>query len=386
MAAACRQNGLAADDGVKSVISTITSGLKKGRENPRYPNDPLTTEVVHRGGKLVILRASDIQEEKPSWLWDGVLAKGSLSILAGDQGLGKSQVTCSIAAIVSSGGCWPVSKKKAEQGTVLIFSMEDSPEYTIRPRLRAAGANLERVHIVKMTLDDKGQRPVSLQEDIPEIRRAVEELRDVALIVIDPITAYLGKADNNKVGDVRGITTELSALAQEHGLCVLGVSHLNKNADQQAAYRVAGSGAWTQAARTVFLIERDGDAPDMRSMTPIKNNLAPDRTGFAFTVRSVTLETSGIDTSAVVWEDYAVNKTAAQALVEKAENNGSAIDEAKRFLLEFLKAGPVPSREVLDTAEGSGIAKKTLERAKIALGGESLQHEGTWCWSLPKRV
>ena len=123
--------------------------------------------------------------------------------------------------------------------------MEDSPEYTVSPRLRAAGADLDRVHIVKMAVDEFGQRPVSLKEDMPEIRQAVEELGDVALIVIDPITAYLGKADNNKVGDVRGITTELAALAQDHRLCVLAVSHLNKNADQQAAYRVSGSGAWT---------------------------------------------------------------------------------------------------------------------------------------------
>ena len=92
MGAACQQNGLTADDGHRSVIATINSGLKKGHQNPRYPLDPLTTEAVHRGGKLVIVRASEIKEEKPSWLWDGVLAKRSLSILAGDQGLGKSQV------------------------------------------------------------------------------------------------------------------------------------------------------------------------------------------------------------------------------------------------------------------------------------------------------
>ena len=127
----------------------------------------------------------------------------------------------------------------------------------------------------------------------------------------------------------------------------------------------------------MFLIERDGDAPDMRSMTPIKNNLAPDTSGFAFAVRSVTLETSGIDTSAVAWENYAVNKTATQALVEKAENNGSAIDEAKGFLLALLSAGPVTSRKVFETAEESRIAEKTLQRAKKALRCESIWHDGS---------
>jgi hypothetical protein len=56
----------------------------------------------------------------------------------------------------------------------------------------------------------------------------------------------------------------------------------------------------------------------------------------------VRLDESGIDTSMVVWEDYILNKTAAQALIEKAEGNGSAVDEAKYFLLELLKRGRVP--------------------------------------------
>jgi len=384
MLEACKLNGLLSDDGLAQVLATINSGITEGKHNPRYPLDPLTTEAVYTGGRLVIVKASEIKEEKVSWLWPGVLARRKFSLIVGDQGLGKSQVTCSIAAIVSNGGQWPASKERAERGSVVIFSMEDDSADTIKPRLRAAGADVDKVHVVKMAVDDKGQRPVSLKCDMAEIKTAVEAIGNVGLIIIDPVTAYLGDANNNDMGDVRGITTELSALAQDHNLCVLAVSHLNKKQDQSAAYRVAGSGAWTQAARTVFLVERDSEDHEKRSMTPLKNNAAPDTTGFAFTIQSVTLSDTGVETSKVVWEAYALNKTAAQALAER--NDGGAVAEAKEFLLTTLRDGPVLHNTIKADATALDISWASVRRAKDQLHIDPWKEKkpkGRWFWSLP---
>ena len=91
---------------------------------------------------------SDIKAAPINWLWKGRIAKGKLTIIAGNPGLGKSQLTANITAIVTNGAKWPVDGTTCTQGGVVILSAEDTPEDTIRPRLEAAGAKLENVFII----------------------------------------------------------------------------------------------------------------------------------------------------------------------------------------------------------------------------------------------
>ena len=88
---------------------------------------------------LELVRLSEVKPEPINWLWPGRIAKGKITFIAGLPGLGKSQVTVSIAAIVSSGGIWPVDEMPADVGNVLILSAEDGIADTIKPRLLAAG-------------------------------------------------------------------------------------------------------------------------------------------------------------------------------------------------------------------------------------------------------
>jgi len=64
--------------------------------------------------------------------------------------------------------------------------------------------------------------------------------------------------------------------------------------------------------------------------------------------------------------------------------------EAESFLRAKLTSGPVLAKDVRREAEGAGIAKRTLDRAKANLrvrsekvqeGGE--KGKGPWLWSLP---
>lgn len=300
--------------------------------------------------------------------------------MAGNPGLGKSQATLSFAATVSTGDFWPVSKQRAEVGNVIVLSMEDRAEDTIVPRLKACGANLDRVLILTTVVDDRGERQFNLERDIPLLRTAIEEIGSVSLIIIDPITAYLGKSDANNSGEVRRITTELTALAQTHSACILMVSHLNKKADQQAAHRVLGSVSWVGAARTAFMIEKDGEDSERRIMAPAKNNLAPDATAFAFRVQPKEL-LDGIETSLVVWEDASHNNTAHQVMIERGDG-GVERNEAKEFLRELLKNGPVEAIKANRAANDNHISESTLKRAKkdLGIGGVS-EDNVTWFWA-----
>lgn len=191
------------------------SGFDTGRRNPREKSEPDIILVdAPRPGKLTFRKASAITAEKLEWLWPGVLPKNAMSILAGNPGLGKSQVALSVAATITSGSRWPVTGERAPIGNVIILSGEDSAEHTIIPRLTAAGANLDKVFILDMVKAEDGtERQFNLQDDIPKLREALDEIGDVSLIVIDVLNAYLAKADTNNSGDVRRITNDLTHIA-----------------------------------------------------------------------------------------------------------------------------------------------------------------------------
>ena len=97
-----------------------------------------------------------------------------------------------------------------EAGAVVILSAEDDAEDTIRPRLEAAGADLQRCFILDAVRDvdadgNATQRAFSLKRDLERLSTLIAELRDVRLVVIDPISAYLGDADSHKNAEVRAL-------------------------------------------------------------------------------------------------------------------------------------------------------------------------------------
>src|SRR4051812_44819998 len=96
------------------------------------------------GVTVNLVRASDLKAEPIDWLWRGYLACGKLHIIAGAPGAGKTTIALSFAAILTSGGRWPVGTR-ARPGNVLIWSGEDDAKDTLLPRLIAMGADTNRV-------------------------------------------------------------------------------------------------------------------------------------------------------------------------------------------------------------------------------------------------
>jgi putative DNA primase/helicase len=145
--------------------------------------------------ELEVRRVSEIEARPVWWLWQGRIARGKVTMLAGHPGLGKSQVGLDFAALLTRGGRWP-DGTYAKAGSVVILSAEDDAEDTIRPRLEAAAADLTRCHVVGVVREPgKGPRTFCLQEDLVRLAAVLDDIGDVALIIVDPITAYLGEID-----------------------------------------------------------------------------------------------------------------------------------------------------------------------------------------------
>lgn len=251
----------------------------------------------------VLVCLADVQSRPVEWLWSGRIALGKVTLIAGDPGLGKSFVTLDLAARVSRGMPWPDAPTlSAPLGGVVLLSADDDLEDTIRPRLDAAGADVQRIkaiHAVRHNYKENPRESVfSLATDLVALEAAIQATHGCRLVIIDPITAYLGATDSHKNAEIRGLLAPLAALAAKYHVAIVLVTHLNKSGNGPAVYRTIGSIAFAAAARAVWGVVKDKDNERRRLMLPVKNNLAADALGLAYSI-----EPYGINGGPVVaWE------------------------------------------------------------------------------------
>jgi hypothetical protein len=117
---------------------------------------------------LIARCAADVKPEPVEWLWPDRVALGKLTLIAGEAGLGKSQLSVAMVAAVTTGGPWPCGEGQAPIGSAIILSAEDGAADTIVPRLIAANANRVRVYLVRAVRseDGTGRRAFNLQVDL----------------------------------------------------------------------------------------------------------------------------------------------------------------------------------------------------------------------------
>lgn len=319
--------------------------------------------------KLECRIASNINIRPIEWLWPKRLAKGKISIIAGEPGLGKSQVTAYLASNITQGADFP-DGEKCSRGNVIFLSAEDDPEDTIVPRLIAAGADCSKIHIIEAVKAIVNNKEIisqfSLANDLNALEEKIKEVGEISAIFIDPISSYLGnKIDEHKNAAVRSMLTPLSKLAEKYKVAIICVTHLNKCENQKAINRVVGSIGFIAAARSAFAITRDGVDDTKRVFLPIKNNIGNDTTGLSFHIHEKTINNS-INTSMIVWTNEIV-KEKIDAIINTNQDQISAIEEAINFLNLLLSGGPMPATEIFNLAEQEEISNKTLRRAKQKL-------------------
>src|SRR5438094_9836710 len=140
---------------------------------------------VNAAAPSVGVRLSAVKRQTVEWLWKGRVPLGKITLIDGDPGLGKSLLTLDLIARITRGKKLPDGSAGFEGGVVLL-SAEDGLADTIRPRLEAAGADLDRVlSMATIRKPDGSERIASISQDLQEIVNAVREVGAV-LVVIDP--------------------------------------------------------------------------------------------------------------------------------------------------------------------------------------------------------
>jgi putative DNA primase/helicase len=336
---------------------------------------------------LNVTLVKDVQSEAVSWTWPGRLACGHVTLMAGAPGDGKSQISCDVTARITTGNNWP-DGGRAPLGSVVMLSAEDSVKDVIRPRLEAAGADLKKIHVVNAALSKDGkERTFDLQTHLAELRRLVAKIGDVVLVILDPITSYMGnKIDSHRTTDVRSVLEPLSRFAEDTEIAVLAISHPPKAAHGKAINAVTGSLAFVAAARMVFMTATEPETK-RRLLLPVKNNLGAPAPGLGYRMEQRTIS-RGIVGSRIRWDSAPVKITADEALRQSNADGGRKVADAKAMILEALSEGAMSAEALNDVAQREDISLATIRRARTELkrAGKIVKtktdFKGGWEWSI----
>jgi hypothetical protein len=366
-----------------------------GRQGGAQPLPHGKDEVPVR--RLRLTSAAEITPKRVRWLWAGRWALGSLTIVAGEPGLGKSTIVYDRSARITRGEL--EGELAGQARAVFVCATEDSWEYTIVPRLMAAGADLDLIKRVDV-LDEDFVTGLVLPRDIPAIAEAAAEYQAAAL-VLDPLTSRVQSGlDTHKDSETRRALEPLAALADSCSLTVVGLMHLNKGGGTNPLTALNGSTAFAGVARSVSFAMFDPDDEDRRRKlfgTP-KNNLGrSDLATLVFRTVGVDVPIPGEEEPANVgrieWlEEVEGSIGDAMERAQQDPETRTAIGDAAAWLSDYLSrcGGQADSAAIKDAGRGDGHNAKTLSRALRKLGGRAESIKDSFprrtLWALPTKT
>ena len=345
--------------------------------------------------KLKLINMDSVEVEQIEWLLYPFIPYGKVTIIQGDPGEGKTTMVLQIIAKLTRGEpIFPVTdttikikeKRSAEVDSgndgldgednmqeqssmspvnVIYQTAEDGLGDTIKPRLLAAGADCSKV----MVIDDSDQ-PMTMAD--VRLEEAIVQTK-AKMVVLDPIQGFLGaNVDMHRANEIRPLMKRIAVLAEKYHCAVILIGHMNKNSNGKSSYRGLGSIDFQAAARSVLIVGRVKDEPEVRVVCHTKSSLAPEGTSIAFRLD----KNNGFE-----WiGEYDIS---ADELLN-GDGRGQKSRKAKEFLLEILANGGMTQKKIAEEAEARGIKSKTLWNAKRELEIDSVKRGKQWYWMLPE--
>lgn len=373
-------------------------GLEAVRRDIAAAAAPATlheTGAVEYARNVTLIRGSDITPESVTWLWHGWLAAGKMHVLGGAPGTGKTTISMALAATVTTGGRWP-DGTRSPIGDVVIWSGEDDPADTLIPRLALLGADLSRVYFVADVFEGNERRSFDPAKDMEPLRRKLEEIGDVRLLIVDPIVSAIA-GDSHKNAEVRRGLQPLADLAASMRCALLGITHFSKGTGgRDPVERLTGSLAFGALARVVLVAakhqEEGEDGRTVRLFLRAKSNIGPDDGGFEYDLQQGELKTHpGIIASAVRWGNAV--QGAARELLATAEavaddETGESVASVANWLRDLVaeEGGRIDRRDVMKAAHAMGHKERTVHRAREKLNlivqqsGFGKDKRSIWTW------
>ena len=330
--------------------------------------------VEKQNVELKLIHMEDVVSKEVEWLWYPYIPYGKITIIEGDPGEGKTTLILKLAAALSRGLPLPCDDDREREPIHIIYqTAEDGNHDTIKPRLEKAAADCSMIRVI-----DETEKELSMTDD--RLEQAIVET-GARMVILDPIQAYIGaKGDMHRANEIRPVLKHLGMIAEKYNCAIVLIGHMNKAAGSKSTYRGLGSIDIQATARSVLLVARLRDKPNIRIMAHDKSSLAPtgDAIGFEMT------EDSGM----VCIGSYDIT---IDELLSGNEGRGKKkLDIAESFIKEYFGAAKeIISNDILQEAARRGIKRNTLLSAKKKLGivsGKGKTDDGIsyWTWILPQ--
>lgn len=313
--------------------------------------------------ELNIISMEDIVATEVQWLWYPYIPFGKITIVQGDPGEGKTTAILRIAALLSLGEKLPCDDTNRKPINIIYQTAEDGLGDTIKPRLIEAGADCSRIKVI-----DETDYALSMLDE--RVERALIET-GARLVIFDPIQAYIGADVNmNSANEIRAVTKRLSVVAEKYSCAIILVGHMNKGGGK-SSYRGLGSIDFQATARSVLIVGRIKDTPQVRVIAQDKSSLAPEGGSIAFELDKET---------GFRWMgEYEMSVDELLCGISRENKSELAI----KLLRDELAQEKQPQSLLLQKAQSMQISKRVLDEAKKSLNIKSIKQNNKWYWQLP---
>lgn len=347
-------------------------------DDPVENIEPTSTGAVQNGRHVLFPEVERIARST-RWIWgeghSGWIPRGTLTLLAGREGGGKSTLLAWVTARLTRGDLPGVYHGQPRR--VLYAATEDSWPETITPRLIAAGANLDLVRRVAVATEDGVTDRITLPVDVRGLVEGIRALGDpaVAALMLDPALSFIDdKISTNRAQELRTALEPLVRAAEDARMAVVGLVHFNKTQDTDLNSMIAGSRAWPEVARSVLACAWDDEA-DQYVLSQSKNSRNRKVQSISYTLQDTVVagvdddgQPDDIHVGRVLFGDTA--GTDAEAVIQRRPNRGnqhranSAADQILQLLAANLDRGWTPGQVADELGLPAGTARRVLHELR----------------------
>lgn len=316
----------------------------------------------------ICTRAADVQLTSVDWLWYPYIPYGKVTIVKGDPGVGKSRFALDLAARITRGDTFPFREEERTPESVIYQTSEDDYQDTVIPRFISAGGNPSLLYYI----DETENGHVTFTDE-----RLVQAVKthNARLLILDPLSSYIGDVSLNAANEVRPQFDKLISLARNTGCAIVIVTHLNKAGEKKLIYRTLGSIDVVGAVRSEITIDADPDDAAKKYLMHSKSNLA---------MPGSCIELRDRDDGTVEYVSELTDISAAKLYAElhPVGRPADRVKEVVDIITDMLSDGPRPAQKCAARLED--YAGGTITSAKKYLGVKSVKHGATWQWCLPE--
>lgn len=317
--------------------------------------------------QLKLISMDQVPIEEVQWLWYPYIPYGKLTIIHGDPGEGKTTLILRLAALLSQGESLPCDDRPQEPVKIIYQTAEDGLGDTIKPRLLAGDADCAQIKVI-----DETEASLTLLDE--RVEQAISET-GARVMILDPVQAYVGTGvDMNRANEVRTVLAQLSRIAEKYKCAMILVGHLNKAQGTKSQYRGLGSIDFQAAARSVLIVGRVKEKPEVRVMAHEKSSLAPEGEPVAFELSA---------DNGFRWlghYDISIDDLLSGVSREKKS------DLAEKLIRDCLSDGRYPQQALMDKAKRMDISKRIIDEVKKRFNVRSVKDGNQWFWQLPDEL